>query len=188
MWTDKKRQVCYVGLLDRVHKIDVLMEAMANKCNKDIRLILAGSFVEKDDGFSRKIRAFQGLNQVTMVGQIPYDQVISIMAQSRVGILLLERKYQFAKPNKLFEYMASGIPVIASDFPPLREIIEGNDCGICVDPTDPSAIAQAINYLLDHPEEAERMGRNGRLAVEKKYLWATEEKKLLEFYEGILKG
>jgi glycosyltransferase involved in cell wall biosynthesis len=91
-----------------------------------------------------------------------------------------------AQPNKMFEYMSAGIPVIASDFPLWREIIQGNDCGILVDPLDPSAIAHAIDYLVSHPEEAHRMGKNGRIAVETKYNWTMEEKKLLAFYDNIL--
>jgi glycosyltransferase involved in cell wall biosynthesis len=91
-----------------------------------------------------------------------------------------------AQPNKMFEYMSAGIPVIASDFPLWREIIQGDDCGLLLDPLNPAAIAHAIDYLVSHPEEAQRMGKNGRTAVETKYNWTMEEKKLLAFYDNIL--
>ena len=90
--------------------------------------------------------------------------------------------YLDALPVKMFEYMAAGLPVIASNFPLWKQIIEGNQCGICVDPLDPKAIAEAIDYLILHPEEAERMGRNGQRAVQEKFNWGIEEKKLLDFY------
>jgi glycosyltransferase involved in cell wall biosynthesis len=91
-----------------------------------------------------------------------------------------------AQPNKMFEYMSAGVPVISSNFPLWREIIEGNDCGVCVDPLDPSAIAQAIDHLVAHPEEARRKGENGRRAVLEMYNWSIEEGKLLSFYDQIL--
>jgi glycosyltransferase involved in cell wall biosynthesis len=89
-------------------------------------------------------------------------------------------------PTKLFEYMATGLPVIASNFPHWKEILEDNHCGLVVDPLNPKEIARAIEYLLDHPEEASRMGENGRQAVKDKYNWEEEGKKLLDLYERLL--
>lgn len=80
-------------------------------------------------------------------------------------------------PTKMFEYMSSGIPVIASDFPLWRTIIEGNQCGLCVDPLDPKAIAAAIDYLVKNPDVARSMGENGRRAVLTKYNWSVQAKK-----------
>ena len=82
--------------------------------------------------------------------------------------------------------MSAGIPVIASDFPLWREIIEGNDCGICVDPLDPKAIAKAIDFVITNPDRAEQMGRNGQRAVQEKYNWGIEEKKLLGLYDRLI--
>ena len=94
--------------------------------------------------------------------------------------------YLDALPVKMFEYMAAGIPVIASNFPLWKVIVDGAQCGLCVDPLDPKAIGEAIQYLVDHPDEAEKMGKNGRLAVEEKYNWLIEEQKLLQIYENLL--
>jgi glycosyltransferase involved in cell wall biosynthesis len=91
-----------------------------------------------------------------------------------------------AQPNKMFEYMSAGVPVIASHFPLWREIVEGNRCGICVDPLQPAAIAEAIDFLIANPLEAERMGRSGQKAVQERYNWAIEEQKLLAFYGALL--
>lgn len=88
----------------------------------------------------------------------------------------------------MFEYMSAGIAVIASDFPLWREIIEGNDCGLCVNPLDPQAIAAAIDTLAQDPERARKMGQNGQCAMQKHYNWGIEERKLLQLYRTILKG
>ncbi len=82
--------------------------------------------------------------------------------------------------------MASGLPVIGSNFPLWKLIIEDNKCGICVDPTDPKEIANAINYIKNNPEEAKAMGDNGKRLVKEKYNWGAEEKKLLEFYKELI--
>jgi len=87
---------------------------------------------------------------------------------------------------KMFEYMAAGLPVIASDFPLWRRIVDGAGCGLLVDPLDSAAIARAMQWILDHPEEAEAMGRRGGAAVESNYDWAGEAKKLIGLYCQIL--
>ena len=82
--------------------------------------------------------------------------------------------------------MAAGIPVIASDFPLWRKIIEEAGCGLLVNPLDTRAIATAIERLITTPAEAEEMGQRGRKAVEAHFNWANEEKTLLSFYASLL--
>ncbi len=88
----------------------------------------------------------------------------------------------------MFEYMSAGVPLIASNFPLWKEIVEGNKCGICVDPRDTSAIAAAIDQLVGNPEAAREMGENGREAVLTRYNWAAEEPKLLALYQQLQNG
>nr|PIF03361.1 MAG: hypothetical protein CSA86_05815 [Arcobacter sp.] len=79
--------------------------------------------------------------------------------------------------------MAAGLPVISSDIPLWKKIVEENNCGICVSPLEPKEIADAIEYIVSNPQKAEQMGKNGKQAVIKKYNWAIEEKKLFDVYE-----
>jgi glycosyltransferase involved in cell wall biosynthesis len=119
---------------------------------------------------------------------MPYDAALVEMAGADAGIVcfLPEPNNVNAGPTKLFEYMACGLPVVASNFPMWREVIEDNDCGLCVDPNDPMAIARALEYLADHPERREEMGRNGRQAVERQYNWQVEADRLLEAYARLI--
>ena len=85
----------------------------------------------------------------------------------------------------MFEYMAAGLPVIASDFPLWREIIERAGAGLLVDPESPRQIAEAIEWILTNEKEAEQMGQRGREAVLSEYNWEKEEEKLLQLYDRL---
>ena len=88
--------------------------------------------------------------------------------------------------TKLFEYMAAGLPIVCSDFPVWRELVEGNGCGICVDPRDPEAAACAVRRLHARPDEAARMGAAGRRAVVERFNWASEAENLVALYRRLL--
>jgi len=129
-----------------------------------------------------------GWQNVETLGYLDRNAVKSTLSRSMRGLVLFhpEPNHVNAQPNKMFEYMSAGIPVIASNFPLWKEIVEGTECGICVDPLNPKEIADAIRWIIEHPVEASRMGENGRKAVEERYNWGIEEKKLLELYNKIL--
>jgi glycosyltransferase involved in cell wall biosynthesis len=88
----------------------------------------------------------------------------------------------------MFEYMMAGIPVITSDIPLWKNIIESNNCGIAVNPLNPKDISDAVQYIIDNPDEAEQMGQNGIKAVKEKYNWSIEEDKLFNVYSYLLKN
>lgn len=129
------------------------------------------------------------LQNVVFHGYLPAGKGWQVIGQCSVGLAVLQPipNYIESYPTKMFEYMAMGIPVVASNFPLYRAIIEENNCGLCVDPLNPSEIAKAIDYILTHPEEAQRMGENGLKAVKEQYNWSIEEKKLLALYEQLHK-
>jgi len=128
-----------------------------------------------------------GWEKVDFLGWLDRNGVKAALNESVAGLVTLHPiiNYLDALPVKMFEYMAAGLPVIASNFPLWKKIIENNQCGLCVDPLDPRAIAKAIQYLVAHPIEAEQMGRNGQRAVQEKYNWDIEERKLLSFYQRV---
>jgi glycosyltransferase involved in cell wall biosynthesis len=82
--------------------------------------------------------------------------------------------------------MAAGLPVVASDFPLFREIVEGNGCGVCVDPEGPEAIASAVRRLAADRALCAAMGARGRRAAAMRYSWEKEGERLVAFYEEVL--
>jgi len=87
--------------------------------------------------------------------------------------------------TKFFEYMAAGLPLIVSDFPNWRAIVESSECGFAVDPARLEEAVERINWLQANPASRLAMGANGREAVEKRYSWASQRDNLLDFYGRI---
>lgn len=183
-WSQKKSQVGYVGGLGRIRGIHEMVQAMA-LVESDVRFAMGGSFSEA--GFEQAVKAEAGWAKTDHLGWLDRAGVKQVLNDSVAGLVTLHPviNYLDSLPVKMFEYMAAGLPVIASNFPLWQQIIEGNQCGLCVDPLDPKAIAEAIDYLVLHPAEAEQMGRNGQKAVHEKYNWFIEEQKLLHFYRSL---
>jgi glycosyltransferase involved in cell wall biosynthesis len=129
-----------------------------------------------------------GLTGVRWHGFVPHDEGYRVLARCRIGLAVLADipNYRESLPTKIFEYMALGLPVIASNFPLYRRVVEEEHVGICVNPADPAALASAIGQLLDDPQRAAAMGARGREAVRQRYRWGKEESKLLRLYEELL--
>lgn len=182
-WIDKLDEVVYVGGIARIRGIEQLVKAFG--FIDDVRLNLAGVFSEQSlEDTVKKLEEWSAVNEL---GFLKRHEINKVLAKSKAGLVTLHPiiNYIDALPVKMFEYMAAGLPVIASNFPLWREIIEDNKCGLCVDPMNPKEIGNAIKFLKDNPKEAEEMGKNGRKAVEEKYNWPVEEKKLLDLYKGL---
>ena len=183
-WEDKKDEVCYVGGIAKIRGIREIVKAMA--FTPLAKLNLAGTFSEKE--IETEVKSYESWSKVNELGFLGREEVAEVMSQSKAGLVTLHPiiNYLDALPVKMFEYMASGLPVISSNIELWKEIVEGNSCGICVDPLNPQEIADAINYILTHPKEAQQMGQNGQETVLAKYNWGVEEKKLFEVYGGLI--
>ncbi|MDB5756475.1 MAG: glycosyl transferase [Massilia sp.] len=186
-WTAKRDQVCYVGGISGIRGIRQLVQAGAS-LQSPTRLALAGRFSEP--AVEAEVKAQSGWSRVDDLGFLDRAGVRDVLARSVAGMvtLLPAPNHLDSHPIKMFEYMSSGIPVIASNFPLWREIVEGNECGVCVDPLDPKAIAAAIDNMVRHPGIARSMGENGRKAVLEKYNWDTQAARLTDFYGALAHG
>ena len=183
----KEKVLVYVGGISKIRGAVEMIQALEHLNPAwDVRLELIGKFDPPE--LEGELQALLGYRRVRFLGWLPWELAWERAQAAFAGLVLFHPapNHTNSFPNKLFEYMAAGLPVVASNFPLWKEIVEGNQCGITVDPLDPKEIAQAIEYLLTHPEEARQMGENGRRAVEEKYNWEKETEKLLALYEELL--
>jgi glycosyltransferase involved in cell wall biosynthesis len=186
-WKRRPECITYIGGISRERGIQKITEALnLLPASESTRLILAGRF--RPSRLENEMRSLPGWRRIDYRGWVSREQVAEILGQTRAGLLLMAplESCMNLYPIKLFEYMAAGIPVVASNFPLWKGIIEKHNCGICVDPNNIEEISQAIRHLINNPNEAAQMGDNGREAVEKNYIWPSEEEKLVLLYKQIL--
>lgn len=181
---DKKYSAVYIGSASKIRGLQELVDSFA--INKNLNLAIAGAFSEVE--FENKLRNSAGWSNVDFLGLLSRESVKELLSKSNVAIVtfLPAPNHIESQPNKMFEYMSAGLPIVCSDFPLWKEIVEDNDCGICVNPESAQEIAEAILYLNENKDKAEEMGRNGRKAVLEKYNWTAEAQKLLMFYTSLL--
>lgn len=180
----------YIGWLSMERAFDTLLGAFAQ-------------LLERKYDFAAELYGRQTFTQETLAKNPDYllvenrlhfhgytDQRVALreVGGSVAGLALLKPvgDYPESYTTKLFEYMALGLPVLTADFPLYKDVVERHQCGFCVSPYDPTAVADALAYLIDHPDEARQMGERGRAAVEQHYNWTTEAEKLRAFYRVVL--
>jgi glycosyltransferase involved in cell wall biosynthesis len=180
----KNSSIIYAGGLTKVRGIGQVVRAL-EFLPRTVKLILLGEFSPKT--YEDEVRRLKGFEKVRYLGLLDFEEVKKYLLSADIGIIcfLPEKNHINSRPTKLFEYMEAGLPVIASDFALWREIIDKSGCGVCVDPTKPEKISEAIKYLSENPERARKMGSNGRKAVLKEYNWDNESKKFISIYDGL---
>jgi glycosyltransferase involved in cell wall biosynthesis len=129
-----------------------------------------------------------GGDRIRLRGRMPLTDGLPLIGRCHVGLALLQPvpNYVDSYPTKVFEYMALGLPVVASNFPLYRDLIEQTGCGVCVDPENEVEVAAAIERLIADPEEAAAMGRRGRSALAARFSWDTEAQNLLALYGRVM--
>ena len=134
-----------------------------------------------------RLRAHPGWRHAEFVGMLDRAELAELLADSTIGVVLFlpEPNHVYSQPTKMFEYMAAGVPVLASDYPLWRELVVTTDVGLVADPLDGDAVVRAAAQLLDDPAARARMGRNGRELVEATRNWAVESEKLVAFYDDL---
>lgn len=178
------KTVCCTGSLTYQRGITHLIRA-AHLAG--VRLVLAGKYSSEE--YQKELESMPEYECVEYLGYLGRKELAQVYARTSIGMSTILNVGQYADldnfPTKVYEYMAAGLPVIVSDYPFMRRAVEAEGFGIAVDPSDPQAIAQAINRLLADRDMALKMGEAGRAAVTQKYNWGIEEKKLFELYREL---
>lgn len=181
--------ICFAGGISELWCHEAIIRALEQLPAS--RYVLCG---RSNPDYVARLAQLPGWSQTDFRGKLPHESVYPMLLSCCVGMSIVKYtrngggKRGTMANTKIFEEMMAGLPVVCTDFELWREFVERWHCGICVDPENVDEIADAIRYLLDHPDEARRMGENGRRAVEEEFNWAREEKKLLALYREILRA
>lgn len=151
-------------------------------------LNLAGNFIPKS--YEDELRRLPEYKNVNYRGFLDKKGMVSLLEETAIGASTLLNIGQYDKidtfPTKVYDYMAMELPIIISNTDFAKEMNEKYNFGICVNPSNPDEIAQAIIWIKDHPQEAAKMGGNGRKIIENEWNWGKESQKLLDFYNELL--
>jgi len=192
-WSRPRPHVAvHTGSLTRSRAIGEMIRAMPQVVERfpDARLVLLGQ--PQSESYEQELMALAKRSRVRktvqFAGWVPFPQVRDTLYSASVGLSLLLPVADMKRcyPTKLFEYMAAGLPIVSDSLPHCRAIVEDAKCGLVVDAANPAAVAKAISYLFEHPEEAVEMGRRGRRAFLEKYAWEGEARKLVALYKRLL--
>ncbi|MEM8600753.1 MAG: glycosyltransferase [Bacteroidota bacterium] len=186
-YAERPPHVAYVGAITEVRGIREVVSGMGQLPERlGARLQLGGSF--HPTSLRAELEGDPGWTRTDYLGYLSRPALAQVLDRARVGVVTFHpvERYLGNYPTKLFEYMAAGIPVVCSSFAQLKPFVEGTGCGLLVDPLNPASIAWAIQWLLEHPEEAEAMGQRGQAAVRERYHWAPEGDALVRFYTGLV--
>lgn len=184
---ERENSIGYIGGASRIRGIKEMVEAMARlDPSLNARLDFAGKF--EPATLAAALSELPGWARVSVHEWMGRADLARLLGRVRIGLVVFQPAPNHIEsyPTKLFEYMAAGLPVIASDFPVWRDLVAAGGFGLVVDPSNPLAIADAIEHLLRHPDEAEAMGARGRAAVAARLNWETEEVRLLDLYRSVI--
>ncbi len=182
-YTERLQRLSYIGLLSEARGLFEMLEgARIAQTKINFEFLLGGKFSPP---------SLQGSvlkkYSVTFSGWIEFDELPEILYRSKIGIIVPNPnpRYKTNYPVKLFEYMAAALPVIASKEGESAMFVQEAQCGILVDPKNPAEIAEAIQWLFQHPAEAEAMGKRGQTLIFEKYNWENESSVLLRAFQYV---
>ncbi|HKO10960.1 MAG TPA: glycosyltransferase family 4 protein [Acidobacteriaceae bacterium] len=180
-------RLVYLGLLGITRGIDVTLRALheLDARGVDIHLDVIGSLRGEHD-YAADASSLGIAHRVTFHGEMPYDTALRIVAVADVGLVPhhATEHWRTTIPNKLFDYMAGGLPVLVSDAPPTKRIVNETSCGLVFRDRDPADLAARVMDLVD-VRTRQRMGVAGREAVLERYNWGRDGMRLVQHLENV---
>ena len=176
---DNHLNLVYIGGISKSRGFDIFVR-LNRLLPNNVSIHLWGRFANENN---RKVIPQSG--KIIYHGFKDHKEISKELLKYDAGLCIFENvpAYYYSSENttKLFEYMKAGIPVIASDFPGLKRIIEDCQCGFLVDPSDIKETVNLLVYLLKNKKVLEKSGMNGYFAFRKKYNWERYKMKLINF-------
>ncbi len=182
---DPGRTIIYQGVLNLGRGLENIIRTMQYLDAFHLQIFGEGNI----GGLLKELTGELNLgDRVKFMGRLPFDELKAHTRQASLGISLEEDmglNYRYALPNKLFDYIQAGVPVLVSDLPEMRRIIEHYDIGQVVRSPSPELLAGQVREMMDSDDLIIRWKENLRKAA-KELCWDKEEEKLLNLYREAL--
>ncbi len=179
--------VLYQGAIAYERGLERLIEACGLLSPGSVRVVMIGPDMTSGVLPGRARR--DDVNGVlTILPAVPSEKLSMVTVSADIGLILFQNtcpNHYYSLPNKLYEYMMAGLPIIASDLPEMSELLTREGCGILVDPEDPSDIAGRILSLAADPDRRRELGAKGRAAALARYTWPLQAEVLVGLYSGL---
>jgi glycosyltransferase involved in cell wall biosynthesis len=182
--------IYYVGQLYPWKGAGLVLDVAARVPDSNVVIVGGMTNWTRDDpdivALANRARELGVTDRVELRGHVPYGQIPGTLAAASVALLPLPDEpvaRLFTSPLKLFDYMAAGVPIVASDLPALREVLRHEQNALLARAGDADSFAGAVRRLLAEPELAGRLGEQARVDVER-YSWDARAAALLEFLGG----
>lgn len=180
--------ICHEGSLPFNRGLRQMIDVLERLQDKIHLLIIGDVFGEEKRWLENEISMRELENSITITGWLPYSEIDQKLNEAHMGLILFQELINnrlAGPPNKLFNYMRAGLPVISVDFPEMRRIITEENCGVLLKDQSVTGISQKIEQLMHHRDALVTMGENGQKAVRNRYSWDKMEKRLLHAYAEI---
>lgn len=188
--TGETLRIVYVGFLTELRGLDLLVEAVARYIEKgNAKTSIQVDIVGKGATKEKLITLTKTLDieeSVRVHGWLSHDEVNRLMANANVGALTYRvcGHWNHTIPNKIFDYMLAGLPVLATAVLPIQRIVREVNCGVVCDGLNPDDIAEKLDHLKN-PDVRQALGENGYQAVFEKYNWESDKARLNEVMNAI---
>ena len=184
------RIALYQGNLQPNRSLDQLVHA-AQFLESNIVIVMMGRAVDSTRIQLEELIASKGVaDRVKIIPAVPYAELLDWTASADIGLTIFQpgytRSIRYCLPNKLFEYLMAGLPVLSSQLDAIAELLETYDVGQVLPSLEPSDVGASINAMLADPAALARMHSNALKAARQEFHWENEKQRLFELYDAIL--
>ena len=185
---DDRLKLVHEGSLNFIRGLREMVEAITALKDK-VQLIIVGDVFNEEGKWLRdKIKENKLENTIKITGWLPYSEIEGYIQQGDIGLIMFNATLNnnlAGPPNKLFNYLKQGMPVISSNIPESKKIIQEENCGIVINKLTKNGIISSVERILDSPQETKLLSKNALNAFKKRYNWEIMEKNLLRGYDEL---